>query len=149
MKILKQAVKVKRGSRVKVSFSKPSTVFLMTEVNFKKYKDGSTFKRIGGAYDKSPVEFIAPYDGTWYAVIEKGSHFNPSNVTGSVEVLPPISKEPSYFDDDSDWKNDSVESSESNTISDVKTKVKNEVESEESGAEQSGSEDEDENEEKE
>jgi hypothetical protein len=136
MKFLKQAVKVKRGSRVKVNFSKPSTVFLMTEVNFKKYKDGSSFKRIGGAYEKSPVEFIAPYDGTWYAIIEKGSHFKPSNVTGSVEVLPPISKEPSYFGDDSDWKND------------IETETK-EVVSKKSEAEQSAPEDEDENEEKE
>jgi hypothetical protein len=116
----------------------------MTEVNFKKYKNGGTFKRLGGKYDKSPVEFVAPYDGTWYAVIEKGSHFNPTNVTGSVEVLSPLIKEPNYFGDDSDWNNDSSAETENNK----KVKAVNEVESVDSGAEQSDSEDEDDNEEK-
>ena len=99
MKILQQACKVKRGSRVIINFSKPTNVFLMTEVNFKKYKDGASHKRMGGHFDRSPAEFTAPYDGTWHAVIEKGSHFNPMDVTGSVEILPPVLKDPTYFID--------------------------------------------------
>jgi hypothetical protein len=97
MKILQQSVKVKRGSRVLVKFSKPTNIYLMTEVNFKRYKDGASFRRLGGEYKQSPAEFVAPYDGTWHAVIERGSHFNPIDVTGSVEVLPPLRKETPYF----------------------------------------------------
>ena len=100
MKILQQTIKAKRGSRVLVSFSQPTNVFLMTEVNFKRYKDGASHKRLGGKYDRSPAEFVAPYDGTWHAVIEKGSHFSPLNITGSVEVLPPKRKDVPYFMDD-------------------------------------------------
>ncbi|MEQ8324611.1 MAG: DUF1883 domain-containing protein [Vicingaceae bacterium] len=99
MKILQQAVKVKRGSRVIITFSKPTTVYLMTEVNFKRYKDGSSFRRLGGKYDQSPVEFTAPYDGTWHAVIERGSHYNPISIEGSVEVLSPKRKEIPYFEE--------------------------------------------------
>lgn len=100
MKILKQAIKVKRHSRVQVEFSRPCTVYMMTEVNFKRYKDGASFRRVGGAYDKSPVEFIAPYDGTWYVVIEKGSHYSPKAVDGKVTVSPPLMKTITLWDDD-------------------------------------------------
>ena len=97
MKILQQPVKVKRYSRVQVHFSRPCNVYLMTEVNFKRYKDGASFRRLGGHFDKSPAEFIAPYDGTWHAVIEKGTHFNPKPIDGRVEILPPPRKETPYF----------------------------------------------------
>src|SRR5690606_17886564 len=97
MKILQQPIKVKRNSRVNVYFNKPCTVYLMTEVNFKRYKDGASFRRIGGEFKDSPAQFVAPYDGTWHAVIEKGSHFKPISVEGRVEVLPPVLKEKSYF----------------------------------------------------
>ena len=100
MKILQQPVKVKRYSRVQVHFNKPCTIYLMTEVNFKRYKDGASFRRLGGHFDKSPAEFIAPYDGTWHAVIERGSHFSPINVEGKVEILPPPRKETPYIMDD-------------------------------------------------
>lgn len=100
MKILRQAIKVKKGSRVQVHISRPATVYMMTEPNFKRYKDGASFKRMGGSFEKSPAEFIAPYDGLWYTVIEKGSHFSPKSIEGRVEVLPPVLKEISYFDDD-------------------------------------------------
>ncbi len=102
MKILQQPIKVKRHSRVNVHFSRPCTVYLMTEVNFKRYKDGASFRRLGGQFDQSPAEFIAPYDGTWHAVIEKGSHFSPQPIEGRVEVLSPLMKDIPYFTDDED-----------------------------------------------
>lgn len=106
MKILQQAVKVKRHSRVNVHFDKPCTIYLMTEVNFKRYKDGASFRRLGGPFDKSPAEFVAPYDGTWHAVIERGSHFNPINVSGRVEVLAPLMKDTPYLFDEEPASND-------------------------------------------
>ena len=145
MKILQQPVKVKRGSRVVISFSQPSNIFLMTEVNYKKYKEGGNFSRLGGQYSKSPVEFTAPYDGTWHAVIEKGSHFSPTHVTGSVEVLSPLSKDTEYFNADLERANDLSKKSATETEYSEDIDVKNEVESE---AEQSDSDDKEEDEEK-
>lgn len=134
-----------------VTFSQSTNIFLMTEVNFKKYKDGSSYRRMGGEYKKSPVEFTAPYDGTWHVVIEKGSHFSPLNVTGSVEVRPPKRKKISYFDENKEWEADKVEASDSETIEEEqeeKIEVKDELGSEESESEMSDSEEEDEDEEK-
>ena len=106
MKILQQAVKVKKGARVLVKFSRPANIYLMTEVNFKRYKEGQSFKRIGGEFTESPAEFTAPYDGTWHAIIEKGAHTNPEHITGSVETLPPKRKETPYFDEEAEWEKD-------------------------------------------
>lgn len=97
MKILQQPVRVKKFQRVLVHFNKPCTIYMMTEVNFRRYKDGASFRRMGGKFEESPVEFVVPYDGTWHAVIEKGSHFNPLNIEGRVEILPPKRKEVPYY----------------------------------------------------
>lgn len=135
MKILQQPIKVKRNSRVNVYFNKPCTVYLMTEVNFKRYKDGASFRRIGGEFKDSPAQFVAPYDGTWHAVIEKGSHFKPVSVEGRVEVLPPVLKEKSYFlDPDVDVptrSNSSEESFDEDNSSGEKKKKKHKAEEEE------------------
>lgn len=100
MKILQQPVKVKRHSRVHVHFSKPTTVYLMTDVNFKRYKEGASFKRLGGKFEKSPAEFVAPYDGTWHAVIERGSHYKPISIEGRVEVFSPLLKDTPFYEPD-------------------------------------------------
>lgn len=96
MKILQLPVNVKRHSRVHVHFSRPCTVYLMSDKNFKRYREGASYKRVGGPHDKSPAEFIAPYDGTWHAVIEKGSHFNAKPITGRVEVMSPLLKNDNF-----------------------------------------------------
>ncbi len=147
MKILQQPVKVKRGTRVIINFSEPTAVYLMTEVNFKRYKDGSSYRRLGGDYSESPVEFTAPYDGTWHAVIEKGTHTNPTNVTGSVELLPRLRKESTYFDAEEEWKSDHPQEDGSETTLEDKTEVLDEVETDVSEESESNRSDDDHNEE--
>ena len=151
MKILQQPVTVKRGSRVVVTFSEATNIFLMTEVNFKRYKDGSSYRRLGGKYKKSPAEFTAPYDGTWHVVIEKGSHFSPLNVTGSVDVRPPKRKEVVYFDEKKEWEADHSEETTTEVVEEEKEEkieVKDEVESEEPESEKSDLEEDEEDEKK-
>ncbi len=112
MKILQQLIKVKRHSRVNVHFNRPCNIYLMTETNYKRYREGGSFRRIGGKFEKSPAEFIAPHDGAWHAVIEKGgSHRNPQPIDGRVEVLPPKMKDiPYLFEPKEDSKNKEIES---------------------------------------
>ena len=137
MKILQQPISVKRHSRVHVHFSRPCTVYLMTEVNFRKYKDGGTFTRLGGEFEKSPAEFVAPYDGTWHAVIEKGgSHHNPQHIEGRVEVKGPKMKDIPYLSDiDKDLKNHEIEAEQVEEIIDSSEEI-SEEENEESEEDQ-------------
>jgi len=138
MKILQQPIKVKRYSRVQVHFNRPCTVYLMTEVNFKRYKEGASFRRLGGQFEQSPAEFIAPYDGTWHAVIEKGSHFNPKPIEGRVEVLPPPRKETPYYISEEDTPK--AEAAEAQSEVD---EISEELENEDNPTEEEGTSDED------
>lgn len=89
MKILQKPLSAKCRQIVKVNFSKPTKVKLLSHENFEKYKKGKTHQYRGGFYEASPVEFEIPYDGVWHAVIEKGSFNNPLEVTGTVDLLQP------------------------------------------------------------
>jgi len=104
MKILTQKLKVKKGYRVKVHFDKATKVWLMPKSSFIKYRDGvKRYRSMGGDFNPPSTEFRVPFDGEWYAVVEKGSHFNPMNITARVEVLPPeIKLVDPFADDDSD-----------------------------------------------
>jgi hypothetical protein len=98
MKILQQPVKAKRNAIVQVHFDKPVVVKLISHNMFPKYKNGAKHVAQGGFYEQSPARFTVPYDGVWHAVIERGSHYNPIDVKGRVELLPPEIKERAYFD---------------------------------------------------
>lgn len=100
MKILQQAVKAKRNQIIQVHFDRPVVVRLLSRNMFPKYKNGGRYVSQGGHFEESPARFTVPYDGTWHAVIERESHFNPIEVKGRVEVLPPEIKEPAYFSED-------------------------------------------------
>jgi len=124
MKILQQLIKVKRHSRVSVHFSRPCNVYLMTEVNYKRYKEGASFKRLGGPFEKSPAEFTAPYDGAWHAVIEKGSHVNPQPIEGRVEVLSPLMKEVPYLSEvEKDLKHNETEAGQMEENTEVSDEI--------------------------
>lgn len=77
---------MKKGTIIKVTFSEPTKVKLMSSYNFKKYKKGKTHNYYGGHYDNSPIEFVIPADGHYNCVIEKGSFNNPKDVTGDVVI---------------------------------------------------------------
>lgn len=102
MKILQQPFKGRRGERVEISFSEPTVVLLIKDSQYKKYQNGMTHHRIGGYQEQSPVTYRVPTDGVWHAVIEKGGHFNPKHITGSIKVLPPEMKTIDPFADEED-----------------------------------------------
>ena len=97
MKILQQPVKAKRNQIIEIIFDQPVVVRLLSKNMFPKYKNGAKHTGLGGFYEKSPAKFTVPYDGIWHAVIEKGSHSNPINVTGKVNVLRAEVHEKPYF----------------------------------------------------
>ncbi len=86
MRFLHQRLKLKRKQMIKVHFSEPTNVKLLSAPEFKKYKLGKTHTYYGGAHTNSPASFEIPYDGIWHAVIEKGTYNNPIDVTGNVEL---------------------------------------------------------------
>lgn len=88
MKFLYQIFTAKRGQKVKVNFSQPTSVKLFKDKQFDKYKKCRTNTYRGGKYEDSPAVFEIPSDGKWIVVIEKGTHYNPIDIEGSVELLP-------------------------------------------------------------
>jgi hypothetical protein len=88
MKFLYQKFDATKGQKVKVDFSKPTKVKMMNTVHFEKYRKSKTHTYVGGAFEKSPAVFEVPSDGRWVVVIEKGTHFKPLDLEGSVELHP-------------------------------------------------------------
>lgn len=72
-----------------VNFSESAKVMLLKDSEYRKYKDGLTYNYRGGVAENSPVKFVLPEGATWHIIVEKGSYFNPKNVTVSVQILPP------------------------------------------------------------
>lgn len=89
MKFLRQPFQAKAKDRIIVSFDKPTRVLLLHSTQLNNYKLGKTYQYRGGHETNSPVEFIVPSDGVWYAIIEKGTYKNPINVTGSAKLVKP------------------------------------------------------------
>ncbi len=87
MKFLRQPFTAKAKDRIVVSFDKPTRVLLLNSSELDRYKKGQTYRYRGGLATNSPVEFEVPFDGVWYAIIEKGSFRAPLNVTGSAKLL--------------------------------------------------------------
>lgn len=95
MRFLHCKVKARLGDRIRVETSKPTRVLIMTDREFKKYKNNNTFTYYGGFKD-APYEFAVPKSDAWEVVIEKGSYYHPeditasvSKVTGGTSTLPP------------------------------------------------------------
>jgi hypothetical protein len=89
MKFLRQPFQAKAKDRIVVSFDKPTKILLLHSSQLKNYKEGKTYQYRGGPESKSPVEFIVPSDGVWYAIIEKGTYQNPIEVNGSAKLIKP------------------------------------------------------------
>ena len=94
MRFLHGKAKARKGHTIKVNFSEPTRVLIMTEKNFNKYKNNLTFTYYGGHKEESPFEFSAPKDGTWFVVVEKGTYHEPRNVTADIELHAPAAPEP-------------------------------------------------------
>ncbi len=89
MKFLRQPFEAKAKDRIVVSFDKPTKILLIHSAELKSYKAGRTYQYRGGFEKNSPVEFEVPFDGTWYAIIEKGTFRQPLNVTGTAKLIKP------------------------------------------------------------
>lgn len=83
MRYLRAKVKAKSGERLTVEFSEPTRVLIMTDNEFKKYKNHNTFTYFGGEKE-SPFEFTIPKSTSWNVVVEKGSYYSPRPITAKV-----------------------------------------------------------------
>jgi hypothetical protein len=75
-------MKVNKGGKINVTFSKPTRVLIMTDREFKKYRENITFTYYGG-HKESPYEFVVPKTDVWHIVVEKGSYNKPEAITAS------------------------------------------------------------------
>lgn len=89
MKFLHQPFIAKAKDRIVVDFDKPTKVLLIHASQFHKYKGGRTYQYHGGHSENSPSEFTVPFDGTWHAIIEKGTYRNPLDVKGKAKLMKP------------------------------------------------------------
>lgn len=89
MKFLYQPFNAKAKDRVVVKFNKPTRVMLIHENQLKKYKGGRTYQYRGGFSKDSQVDFEVPYEGKWFAVIEKGPLSAPIDVQASAKLHKP------------------------------------------------------------
>ncbi len=136
MKILTQKLKVKRGHRVKVHFDKATKVWFMPKSSFFKYRDGvKRYRTMGGDFNPPEAEFTVSFDGDWYVVVERGSHFNPVDINARVEVLPPEIKLVDPFadedipsSDESSTAEDPVDESSEESEEDEETEEKESIE---------------------
>jgi hypothetical protein len=88
MKFLHKPFLAKAKDKIEVSFDKPTKVLLLESSEFSRYKKGLTYRYRGGLSKESPTSFIVPFDGTWHAVIEKGTFNNPLDVSGNAKLIP-------------------------------------------------------------
>lgn len=89
MKFLYKKFQAKKKEIIEVTIDRPTKVRFMTAVDFKRYKNGRSFNFFGGTFDGSTVHFVLPYDSVWHVVVEKGSHYEPMELTAKCRVLPP------------------------------------------------------------
>jgi Domain of unknown function (DUF1883) len=61
-----------RGDRLLIKTDTFANVRLLDPMNFEHYRRGSPYKGEGGWSDKLSVEFLLPYKGTFYAVVDLG-----------------------------------------------------------------------------
>jgi len=80
----------KKKDILEVEIDRPTKVRVMTASEYKRYRNGRTFSFYGGMFDSSPVHFVLPHDGVWFAVVEKGGTYNaPGTVQASCKLHPP------------------------------------------------------------
>ncbi len=86
MRYLHGRTKVNKGGKITVIISKPTRILILTEKDFKKYKNNLTFSYYGGSKDDS-YEFEVPKSGFWHVVVEKGSYHKPEKIKASFSVV--------------------------------------------------------------
>ncbi len=87
MKFLTKTFSARKGSQVKVTFSHPTIVKLMSKRDLAKYRKSQTHSYWGGNFKSSPVVFGVPRNGQWCVVVEKGTRDKPLDVEASIELV--------------------------------------------------------------
>ena len=92
MRYLRSSFYAKKGQAVKVTFDQPAKILLLSDRNFKKYKNNSgTITYQGGFVEESPLVLEIESAGTWHVIIELG-WYDKKDIAASVDlmdVLPP------------------------------------------------------------
>jgi len=91
MRYLRNTIKAQLGDKLSVHVSKPTRVLIMTDMQFRKYKNNLTFIYFGG-HKESDYEFEIPKSGNWTVVVEKGSYYKPIDLNVKLSVDRAIAK---------------------------------------------------------
>lgn len=87
MRYLRSTFYAKKGQAAKVTFDSPTKIMLMSDRDFKKYRDNSgSITYWGGNQTQSPVILEIPSAGTWHVIIELG-WYEKKKIKADVELL--------------------------------------------------------------
>ena len=86
MRYLHGKVKVNKGGKIAVTISKPTRVLILSEKDFRRYKNNQTFSYFGGAKEDS-YEFEVPKSSVWHVVVEKGTYHKPEEIKARFSVV--------------------------------------------------------------
>jgi hypothetical protein len=85
MRYLHGKIKANKGGKITVTISKKTRVLILTEKDFKRYKNNQTYTYFGGVKEGS-YDFTAIKSGVWHVVVEKGSYHKPENIKASFSL---------------------------------------------------------------
>ena len=85
MRYLHGKIKANKGGKITVTISKKTRVLILTEKDFKRYKNNQTYTYFGGVKEGS-YDFTATKSGVWHVVVEKGSYHKPENIKASFSL---------------------------------------------------------------
>lgn len=85
MRYLHGKIKANKGGKITVTISKKTRVLILSERDFKRYKNNQTFTYFGGVKEGS-YDFTATKSGVWHVVVEKGSYHKPENIKASFSL---------------------------------------------------------------
>lgn len=80
MRFLHSSESLSTGDSFRFHLNVSARVMLMDDSNFSAYRNGRSFRYLGGWAKVSPVDLAAPHSGHWNAVVDLGGR------TGSVRA---------------------------------------------------------------
>ena len=70
MKFIHQREQLKEGDLLVIQSSQPCNIRLMSDANFRSFKNGGRHTYHGGAFDKFPARIKVPSDGFWNITLD-------------------------------------------------------------------------------
>ena len=70
MKFIHQREHLEEGDLVVIQCSQPCNIRLMSDANFRSFKNGGRHAYHGGAFDKFPAKITVPNSGFWNITID-------------------------------------------------------------------------------